>query len=80
MKAITDRVLIMLDEQNDGNLLIPETIERPQTTGIVISVGNKVKDIQKGDHVVFHAFDEVPCLENRVVAVRDKSILAILEE
>lgn len=80
MKAITDRVLIKLDTAKQGSIAIPETVYHPQTTGVIISVGSEVKELKEGDHVVFHAFDELPLLEKGLVAVRDKSILAILEE
>ena len=67
-------------KKKEQGILSVSTIEIPQTTGIVLSVGNEVKEIKKGDHVLFHPFDELPLLDKKTVAVRDKSILAILEE
>ena len=82
MKAILDRVLIKLDEKTkkEGGVLLPDDFEKARTVGKVLSIGPEVKSVDVGQRVIFHAFDELPTIEPEVVAVRENSLLAILED
>ena len=80
MKAVMDRVLIRLSEEKTSNILMPESFERPKTVGFVVAIGPEVKSVRKGQKVMFHAFDELPTVEKDVVAVRENSLIAILED
>jgi len=82
MKAVMDRVLIKLadKEKQEGNVLLPENFEKTQTVGTVLSVGPDVHAVNVGEKVLFHAFDELPTIEQDVVAVRENSLLAVFQE
>jgi len=82
MKAIADRVLLELQEKPDQTcgILLPDNFQAVKTVGKVLSVGKNVTSVAIGDVVLFHAFDELPTLKKNVVAVRESSILAIMEE
>lgn len=82
MKAIADRVLLELQEKPDQTcgILLPDNFQTVKTVGKVLSVGKNVTSVDVGDVVLFHAFDELPTLKKNVVAVRERSILAIMEE
>ncbi|MBR2299344.1 MAG: hypothetical protein IJ870_02060 [Alphaproteobacteria bacterium] len=75
-----DRVLIRLSEEKTSNILMPESFKRPKTVGFVVAIGPEVKSVRKGQKVMFHAFDELPTVEKDVVAVRENSLIAILED
>ncbi len=80
MKAVMDRVLIRLSEEKEGNILMPESFKRPKTVGFVVATGPEVRSVRNGQKVMFHAFDELPTVEKDVVAVRENSLIAILED
>ncbi|MBR6408988.1 MAG: hypothetical protein IKS23_01930 [Alphaproteobacteria bacterium] len=82
MKAIMDRVLIRLEEneKKNGDIFLPDNFEKTRTTGEVLSVGEDVRAVKVGQKVLFHVFDELPTVQKDVVAVRENSLLAILEE
>ena len=75
--AIKDRVFIKLDTHK-GNIIIDETEETK--SGIVVSVGELVKSVKVGDHVIFFKLDDLPTLEKGVSAVRERSLLGKLDE
>ncbi len=82
MKAIMDRVLIRLEEneKKNGDIFLPDSFEKTRTKGEVLSIGENVRAVKVGQKVLFHAFDELPTIEKDVVAVRENSLLAILED
>lgn len=82
MKAVTDRVLIRLEnkEKQKGGVLLPDGFEKTRTVGTVLSIGPKVHAVNVGQRVMFHVFDELPTIEPDVVAVREGSLLAVLED
>ncbi|MBO4284739.1 MAG: hypothetical protein J5895_00720 [Alphaproteobacteria bacterium] len=82
MKAIADRVLLKLEEKPEQKhgILLPDNFQTVKTIGKVLSVGKNVTSVDIGDVVLFHAFDELPTLKKNIVAVRESSILAIMED
>jgi len=57
IKAIVDKVVVqeMKREKSKGGLIIPESVQDPQSFGVVVSVGEKVEaPIKEGDILVFH--------------------------
>lgn len=81
--AIMDRVFIRLEKDNStkGGIILPESIEKPRTIGIVESVGEKVSaEVRVGDKVLFHIFDELPTYDQDVVVVRESSILGVITD
>lgn len=85
VKAIMDRVFIKLDEPEKINgIILTDDMQKPRYVGRVVSVGERVKSVKVGDHVVFHVFDDVPVEapteEKDVVAVREYSLLGVIED
>lgn len=75
-KAINDRILVKLDESKEPLIIeYYDDISR-QNKGIVVSIGNKVKTVNIGDHIIFHLFDEIELSEKNLVVIREKSVLA----
>jgi co-chaperonin GroES (HSP10) len=83
IKAIADRIFVRLEPVKDmtpGGVLVLSDIPEPRTVGTVESVGEQVKNVKPGDRVLFHVFDELETPETDVVAVRENSILGVLDD
>lgn len=85
VRAIMDRVFIKLDEPTKINgIILTDDMQKPRYIGRVVSVGERVQSVKVGDHVVFHVFDDVPVdaptEEKDVVAVREYSLLGVIED
>jgi len=86
IQAIMDRVIIRLDKQKEksegGVILTTDDIKNVRNIGIVESIGSDVKSVNVGDHVVFHAFDELPTLldDPDLVAVRERGLLGVIKD
>lgn len=85
VKAIMDRVFVKLDApETKSGIILTDDIRRPRYIGRVVSVGDQVKSVKVGDHVVFHVFDDVPVNapteEKDVVAVREYSLLGVIND
>lgn len=56
--AIKDKVVAKVlskEEKTKGGIVIPDSVEmEPQAFGEVISVGNEVEGIHRGDTIIFH--------------------------
>ncbi len=93
IKAIKNKVVgqIMLRKKTSGGLIIPDAVTEPQAYCRVISVGEDVTSIKKGDIIVVHIrggmdvlFDncvmKVLNLEEIYGILTDKKMLSNLEE
>lgn len=81
VKAIMDRVFIKLDEpEKVSGIILSEDVKNPRNIGRVVSVGSEVKSVKVGDHVIFHVFDELPTPDKDIVAVREFSLLGVIED
>lgn len=83
MQAIMDRVLVRVDKVNQttsGGIVLIDDIKITQKSGVVESIGEDVRSVQKGDKVFFHAFDDLPTIDEDIVAVRERSLLGKIEE
>lgn len=85
VKAIMDRVFIKLDApETKSGIILTDDIRQPRYIGRVVSVGERVKSVKVGDHVVFHVFEDVPVNapteEKDVVAVREYSLLGVIND
>lgn len=84
LKPVGDRYMILPDEAETkiGNILLPETAQKPPNRGTIIGMAdNVVKDqIKKGDYVLFssYAANWVEHDGVKVAIVRQHDILAIL--
>ena len=59
MQAIGTRVLVLRDSKenkSDGGIILKEDTV-PKGTGIVISIGSKVKEVKVGQRIVFGRLD-----------------------
>jgi chaperonin GroES len=56
IQAIGDKIIVKLlkREMSQGGILLPVNSADPQGYGKVISVGEKVESVKKGDVIVFH--------------------------
>ena len=85
IQAIMDRVIIRLDkvqEKSDGGVILTTDTENERNTGIVESIGSDVKSVKVGDHVIFHAFDELPTLNNDpdLIVLRERGLLGVFRD
>jgi chaperonin GroES len=58
IKALVDKIIVqeMRKEKTKGGLIIPDTVQEPQTYGVILSIGETVKaPIKVGDLLVFHS-------------------------
>lgn len=78
MKAIMDRVFIKPDEKKKGSIIIVEDHDETKS-GVVISVGEQVKSVKEGDHVLYFKWDDLPAVDDMVV-VREGCLLGVYEE
>lgn len=78
-KAITDRIIVKLDAaiENKANFYIQSECKN---CGLVISVGDKVREIKVGDKIIFHQFDELPLPEKGLAVIREKSVLGVVAQ
>lgn len=76
-KAIMDRVFVRLDEPEKKAIIIEEEQSKTKS-GIVQSVGEQVKSVKVGDHIIFHDWD-VEALDG-LVAIREKWILGVITD
>ncbi len=74
-----DRVIVRLCSTNDKSSLIYDE-KRYRNRGVVLSVGPEVSGIKVGDEIIFHYFDDLPLEQKDIVAVREKSVLGIVDE
>lgn len=77
-KAISDRIIIKFEENEKTQLINNEDFPF-HDRGVVIGVGDKVKSVKVGDHVIFHLFDEIALPGVDLAVIREKSVLAKIE-
>ena len=77
-RAINDRIIIKYDDSEKTCWVLDDDFPR-RDRGVVLDVGDKVKSVQKGEHIIFHLFDEIALPEDGLAVVREKSVLAKIE-
>lgn len=77
MKAIMDRIFIKPDEKRQGAIIIED--ESKTKSGIVQSIGEDVKAVEVGDHVIFYDWADLPALDG-LIAVRESYLLGKIED
>jgi hypothetical protein len=78
-QAIMDRVFIKPDEKPQGAIIMTEEEKTSTKTGIVQSVGERVKSVKVGDHVIFYDWQTLPALDG-LVAATEGYLLGVLED
>lgn len=77
MKAIKDRIIVKL-EQPQKQLIYTDS-RQYSDRGTVVEVGENVHSVKIGEQIIFHSFDEIPLPEKGLAVIREKSVLAILD-
>jgi co-chaperonin GroES (HSP10) len=57
IKALNDKIIVqeMKRAKTQGGLIIPDSVQQPQSYGIVLSVGDKVTaPVEEGNVLIFH--------------------------
>lgn len=73
-KAIMDRIFVKPDEDKQSAIIMKT--KSKTKTGIVQSVGDEVKSVKVGDHIIFYEWD-LEALDG-LVAIREKWVLGVL--
>ena len=76
-KAVMDRIFIKPDEVKKGAIIIEDNSETK--TGVVVSVGEDVRSVKEGDHVIYFKWDDLPALDG-LVAIREDYLLGLIED
>lgn len=77
-QAIMDRVFIKPDAPKQGAIII-EVAEEGTKAGIVQSIGERVKSVNIGDHVIFYDWVDLPAMDG-LIAVRENDLLGVLTD
>lgn len=75
-QAIMDRVFIEPDKKEQGAIIMDEE-KQTTKTGIVKSVGERVKSVKVGDHVIFYDWQTLPAMDG-LVAATEKYLLGVI--
>lgn len=75
-QAIMDRVFIEPDKKEQRAIIMDEE-KQTTKTGIVKSVGERVKSVKVGDHVIFYDWQTLPAMDG-LVAATEKYLLGVL--
>ena len=82
LKPLKDRVVAVIEkplEKTKSGILLGEAKEKP-AYAVVESVGNEVKDIKKGDKIIYKEYSttEVKIDDKDYVILKEEDILATL--
>lgn len=79
---MSDKVLVEPDltEENSGLIVRPETSRKKPTTGYVVAVGPKVREVKKGNKIITNEFSgEIIRVNNREHRlIKESDIAAVL--
>lgn len=75
-QAIMDRVFIEPDKKEQGAIIMDEE-KQTTKTGIVKSVGERVKSVKVGDRVIFYDWQTLPAMDG-LVAATEKYLLGVI--
>jgi chaperonin GroES len=83
LKPLADRVVIeQMDQEakTASGIVLPETSKEKPEEGTVVAVGKDVKEVKKGDKVVFSKYGptEVKIDNNEYLILKEEEILAII--
>lgn len=82
MRAVKDRVIVRADNaetKSKGGIIIPDTVEQRDHSGVVWSVGPDVKQTKVGDRVLYNVYSELIRVDGiRYRVVKEENILTLL--
>jgi chaperonin GroES len=84
LKPLKDRVLVSYTEESEktsGGLYVPDSAKEKSQIGKVEAVGSEVKDLKKGNMVLFDKYSgsRVNVDDNEQLVIKEEDILAIVE-
>jgi chaperonin GroES len=85
LKPLKDRVVVSYSEEPDktaGGLYVPDTAKEKPQEGKVMAVGSEVKEVKKGDVVMFEKYSgaKVKVGDDEQLVIKEEDILAIVEK
>lgn len=86
VKAVNDKIvveLVMEEKVTPGGIYIPVNADKdPQSYGIVLSVGEEVKNVKPGDLIIFHKNGGMAIMIDRKImkVLTDREVYAVIEE
>ncbi len=83
MKPLFNNILIKPEKQEEktaGGIYIPDTVREKPVYGIVVEVSDEVKDIKKGDKVLYKKWGANSCtFQGEEMVILDRTeLIAIL--
>lgn len=83
LKPLADRLIIKrleAEEKTASGIVLPDTAKEKPEQGEVLEVGKDVKEVKKGDKVIFSKYSpsEVKVDGNEYLIVKEEDILAII--
>ncbi|MDD3480685.1 MAG: co-chaperone GroES [Patescibacteria group bacterium] len=83
LKPLADRVILKrleAEERTASGIVLPDTAKEKPEQGEVIAVGKDVKEVKKGDKVLFSKFagTEVKVNSEEYLVVKEEDILATI--
>lgn len=83
-KPLKDRVFVSYSEEGEktaGGIYIPDSAKEKPQKGVVEAVGSEVKEIKKGNTVLFDKYSgsKVNIDNNEYLIIKEEDILGIVE-
>ena len=84
LKPLADRIVVSYTEEPEktaGGLFVPDSAKEKPQVGKVEAIGKDVKDIKKGDMVLFDKYSgsKVNVNDQENLIIKEEDILAIVE-
>jgi len=84
-KPLKDRCFVKYSENEEktaGGLYIPDSAKEKPQRGTVESVGPEVKEVKKGDEILFDRYSgsKVKLDDNEYLIIKEEDILGILKK
>jgi chaperonin GroES len=84
LKPLKDRVFISYSEESEktsGGLYVPDSAKEKPQQGKVVAIGSEVKEIKKGNIVLFDRYSgsKVKVNDKEHLIIKEEDILGIVE-
>lgn len=85
VRPLADNVLLCrVDEEtvSSGGIVIPDAAKQKPDQGVVLDIGDEVKNVKTGELVLFeqHSGSEVKVGDNTLLILKEENIVAVLSE